>query len=84
MDIWELTITLGGEVGGNEARIKRDNRWLTLAKIIDNRLVLTHEGEVLLADANTPVIPSEPVLVSEESKPVLRRGRSRKPDVDTL
>ena len=80
MDIFELATHMGGESVGNEARIRRDGKWLTLGRIVGERVVLTPIGERLLAEANTPA--PDLVIQSESNRPVSRRGRQRKPEVD--
>jgi len=74
MGIDELTLSLGGELVANVARVRRDGKWLVLGSIVDNQWQATEIGQRLL-DAATAI----PVV--DEAKPVVRRGRPRRDDL---
>jgi len=76
MGIDELTLSLGGELVANVARVLRDGKWLVLGSIVDNQWQATEIGQRLLEAAAKPVA-EDPV----EPKPVVRRGRPRRDEV---
>lgn len=76
MGIDELTLSLGGELVANVARVRRDGKWLVLGSIVDNQWQATEIGQRLLDAAATPVAAD-----SVEPKPVVRRGRPRRDEV---
>jgi hypothetical protein len=62
MTLFELTTALGGELVTNEARVRRDGKWVTLGRIVNNVWELTEVGQRLLDTANTPAdLAPEPV-----------------------
>ena len=81
MTLFELVNALGGEIVCNEARVRRDGKWITLCKIVGNDWQLTQVGERLLDSVATPPPPVEPIEVVPAA-PVARRGRPRKPAVE--
>ena len=76
MGIDELTLSLGGELVANVARVRRDGKWLVLGSIVGNQWQATEIGQRLLEAAAKPVA-EDPV----EPKPVVRRGRPRRDDL---
>ena len=80
MTLFELVDALGGELVCNEARVRRDGKWITLARIVGQDWQLTQVGERLLDSVKVhPVEPIEVVPVAPA-----RRGRHRKPAVDEV
>ena len=82
MGIDELTLQLGGELVGNVARVRRDGKWITLARIVGQDWQLTQVGERLLDSVKAPPPPVEPIEVVPVAP--ARRGRPRKPAVDEV
>ena len=76
MGIDELTMQLGGELVCNEARVRRDGKWITLARIVGQDWQLTQVGERLLDSVTAPPPPVEPIEVAPVAP--TRRGRPRK------
>lgn len=72
MTIDELAQALGGEVVGNQARVRREGGWRVLGTIEGQDWQLTELGQRLMEAAQTPTIddllPAAPV----------RRTRTRK------
>ena len=76
MTLFELVDALGGELVCNEARVRRDGKWITLARIVGQDWQLTQVGERLLDSVKAPPPPVEPIEVVPVAP--TRRGRTRK------
>lgn len=77
MTLFELVDTLGGELVCNEARVRREGKWITLGRLVGQEWQLTPAGERLLASVGPPPPPVKPIEVVPVVTP--RRGRPRKP-----
>jgi hypothetical protein len=65
MTLFELVETMQGELVSNQARVRRDGKWVILGRVVNNVWELTEVGQRLLDVANTHVEP-----VPEPVKPV--------------
>jgi hypothetical protein len=62
MTLFELVETMQGELVSNQARVRRDGKWVILGRVVNNVWELTEVGQRLLDTANTHVEPvPEPV-----------------------
>ena len=77
MTLFELVDALGGELVCNEARVRRDGKWITLARIVGQDWQLTQVGERLLDSVKVQPPPVEPIAAVPVAP--ARRGRPRKP-----
>jgi hypothetical protein len=62
MTLFELVETMQGELVSNQARVRRDGKWVILGRVVNNVWELTEVGQRLLDTANTPAdLAPEPV-----------------------
>jgi hypothetical protein len=64
MTLFELVETMQGELVSNQARVRRDGKWVILGRVVNNVWELTEVGQRLLDTANTPAD-----LTPEPAKP---------------
>ena len=71
MTLFELVTALNGELVCNQARVRRDGKWVVLGRIINNAWEITEVGQRLLDAANAEPVTS-PAAEPEPPKPVRR------------
>ena len=76
MTLFELVDALGGELVCNEARVRRDGKWIVLGSIVNNQWHVTDIGQKLLDSVKVQPPPVEPIEVVPVAP--ARRGRPRK------
>lgn len=75
MTVDELALALGGEIVGNEARVRRNGSWIILGRIVGQNWDVTEVGQWLLDASNQAPVQLEDVPVAPTPP---KRGRPRK------
>jgi hypothetical protein len=76
MTLFELVTALNGELVCNQARVRRDGKWIVLGRVINNAWEITEAGQRLLNAANAEPATS-PATEPEPPKPVRRTRVTR-------